>query len=72
MLGSLPNSLETLVVTLGNARLEGKHLSLEKVKWSLVNEEAHQKDKETISNKKALVIENDVNQRRGRKWSSYN
>ena len=40
LLGSLPDSWEILVVTLGNARPEGKHLSLEMVKSSLLNEEA--------------------------------
>ena len=29
LMGSLPDSWETLVVTLGNAGLQGKHLSLE-------------------------------------------
>ena len=32
LLGSLPDSWEMLIVTLGNAEAEGKHLSLEKVK----------------------------------------
>ena len=38
LLGSLPDSWETLVVTLGNAGPEGKHLSLARVKLSLLNE----------------------------------
>mgnify|MGYP000586061537 FL=1 len=38
--GSLPDSRETLVVTLGNAGHEGKHLLLQKVNSSLLNEEA--------------------------------
>ena len=37
---SLLDSWETLVVTLGNVGPEGKHLSLETVKLSLLNEEA--------------------------------
>ena len=41
LLGSLPDSWETLVGTLGNAESEGKHLSLARVKLSLLNEEAH-------------------------------
>ena len=41
LLRSLPNSWETLVVTLGNAESEGKHLSLARVKSGLQNEEAH-------------------------------
>ena len=35
LLGSLPDSWETLIVTLGNAGPEWKHLSLETVKNSL-------------------------------------
>ena len=37
--GSLPDSWETLWVMLGNAGPEGKHLSLARVKSSLLNEE---------------------------------
>ena len=57
LLGSLPDSWETLVVTLGNAEPEGKHLSLARVKSSLPNEEAHRKDRETGTDSKALVTE---------------
>ena len=46
--GSLPDGWETLVVTLGNAGLEGKHLTLEQVKSSLLKEEAHRKDTKSI------------------------
>ena len=60
------DSWETLVVTLGNVGPEGKHLSMEKVKSSLLNEEACWKDKESISDRKALVIERDSNRGRGR------
>ena len=40
LLGSLPDSWETLVVTLGNTGPEGKQLSLARVKSSMLNEEA--------------------------------
>ena len=55
LLGSLLDSWETLVVTLGNVGPQGKHLSLEQVKWSLLNEETR---RESISYSKALVTEN--------------
>ena len=58
LLGSLPESWETLVVTLGNAGPEGKHLPLEQVKSSLLNEKAYNTDL------KALVTQSDVD--RGR------
>ena len=38
LLGSLLDNWEMLVVTLGNVRLEGKHLSLETRKLRLLNE----------------------------------
>ena len=60
LLSSLPDSWEMLVVTLGNARLEGKHLSLARVKSSLLDEESHRKDKEVISDSKALVTDSDA------------
>ena len=40
LLGSIPDSWEMLVVTLGNVGTQGKQLSLEAVKSSLLNEEA--------------------------------
>ena len=43
---------------------EGKHLSWEKVKSSLLNEEAHQKDREFVADSRAIVMEGDMN--RGR------
>ena len=49
LLGSLLDSWETLVVTLGNAGLQRKHPTLEQVKSSLLNEEARRKDRESIS-----------------------
>ena len=45
LLGSLRDSWETLVVTWGNSGPKGKHLSLAKVKSSLLNEEARRKDR---------------------------
>ena len=57
LLRSLLDSWETLVETLGNAGPQGKRLSLEMVKSSLLNEEALRNDKESISDHKALVIE---------------
>ena len=50
LLGSLPASWETLVVTLSNVGLEGKQLSLARVKSSLLDEEARQKDKKVFPN----------------------
>ena len=64
LLGSLLDSSEMLIVTLGNTESEGSHLSLEKVNSSLLNEEAHRKDNEAISDPKALVTETDMNQER--------
>ena len=63
LLESLLDSWETHV-TLGLAKPEGKHLTLEKVKSSLLNEEARQKDKEVIFSLKALVTKSDAH--RGR------
>ena len=61
LLGSLPDNWETLVVTLGNVGPQGKQLSLEMVKSSLLNEEARRKDIESISDSKALVTEGEMN-----------
>ena len=58
--GSLPDSWETLVVTLGNTGPQRKHLSLDQEKSSSLNEEARRKDRESISNSKALVTEGDM------------
>ena len=55
LLGSLPDSWETLVVTLGNAGPEGKPVSLEQVKLSLLNEEARRKDQDSNTDQKALI-----------------
>ena len=66
LLGSLLNSWEMLVVTLGNVGPEGKHLSLARAKSSLPDEDAHQKDQESRTDPKALVTEDDHNRGRGR------
>ena len=72
LLGSLSDSWETLVVTLGSTEPQGKHLTLEQVKSSLLNEEARRKDGESISDSKALVTEGDMNRRRGQNRSLEN
>ena len=69
LIGSLLDSWETLVVTLSNAGAEGKHLSLVRVKSSLLNEEAQQKYWEPGTESKALVIESDTNRGRGQNRS---
>ena len=61
---SLLDSWETLVVTLGNAGPEGKQLSLARVKSSLLDEEAHRKDKEVISDSKVLLPESECGRKR--------
>ena len=66
LLGSLPNCWETLMVTLCHAGSQGKQLSLEMVKSSLLNEEAHRKDRESISDHTVLVTDGDSNKGRGR------
>ena len=72
LLGSLSDSWETLVVTLGNAESEGKHLSMSRVKSSLMNEEARWKDRESKTNEKAFVIEGDTNWGRDRNRNPQN
>ena len=72
LLGSLQDSWVTLVVTLRNCWLEGKHLSLETVKSSLLSEEARRKDRESATNPKALVMDGDMNRGRGLKRSLQN
>ena len=57
LLGSLPDSWEMLVVTLGNAKPEGQQVSLERVKSSLLNKKACRKDRETRTNSNALVTD---------------
>ena len=61
-----------LVVMLGNARLEGKHLSLARVKSSLVNEEPRRKEWEPGNDLKALIIESDTDRGRDRNRSPQN
>ena len=63
LLGSLPDSWETLVVTLGTATQQ-KDLTLDMLKSSLLHEEARRKEHESNFDHKALVIEN--NSARGR------
>ena len=72
LLGSLPDSWEMLVVTLGNDEPKGKHLSLERVKSSLLNEEARRKDREPGTDSKALVTESDTNRESGQNRSPQN
>ena len=57
---------------MGNDGPKRKNLSLEKVKSSLLNEEARRKDKESISDSKTLVTEGDLNRGRGRERSPRN
>ena len=64
--------LLSLVVTLGNVRPEGKPLSLDKMKLSLLNEEARQNHRESISNLKGLVTEGDSNRGRDQQRSPQN
>ena len=63
LLGSLPDSWETLVVTLGTATQQ-KDLTLDMLKSNLLHEEARRKEHESNFDHKALVIEN--NSSRGR------
>ena len=63
LLGSLPDSWETLVVTLGTATQQ-KELTLDMLKSSLLHEEARRKEHESNYEHKALTIENNPN--RGR------
>ena len=72
LFGFLSDNSETIVVTLGNAQPEGKHLSLARVKSSLLNEEACRKDRESGTDSKALVAENDTNHGRGLNRSPQN
>ena len=66
LLGSLLDSWETLVVTLGTAMPEGKRLSLARVKSSLLDEEARRKDKDMRSDSKALLTESERGRQRNR------
>ena len=63
LLGSLPDSWETLVVTLGTAT-QYKELTLDSLKSSLLHEEARRKERES-NNEEALLIEK--NPDRGRR-----
>ena len=66
LLGSLPETWETLVVTLGTAGSDGKRLSLARVKASLLDEEAHRKEKDISSDSKALITESERGRPRNR------
>ena len=66
LLGSLPDTWETLVVTLGTAGLDGKRLSLARVKSSLLDEEARRKEKDMSSDSKALLTESERGRQRNR------
>ena len=60
------------MVTLGNVRPQGKQLSLEMVKSSMLNEQTDRKNKESISDPKDEVTEGDSNRGRGGQRSSQN
>ena len=66
LLGSLPDSRETLVVTLGNMGPKGKQLSLEQVKSSMLNEEARRKDRESNTDQKPIITQGDMDRGRSR------
>ena len=57
ILSSLPESWDTLVVTLNNSALDGK-LSMDNVTDSLLNEESRRKEKSLSSHSEANVVEN--------------
>ena len=57
ILSSLPESWDTLVVTLNNFALDGK-LSMDNVTDSLLNEESRRKEKSLSSHSEANVVEN--------------
>ena len=66
LLGSLPDTWETLVVTLGTAGPDGKRLSLARVKSSLLDEEARRKEKDISSDSKVLITESERGRPRNR------
>ena len=57
LFGFLSDNSETIVVTLGNAQPEGKHLSLARVKSGLLNEKSRRKVRESGTDSKTLVME---------------
>ena len=69
LLGSLSDSWETLVVTLGTAGPDGKQLSLARVKSSLLDEEACRKEKDMSSDSKALLTKSERGRQRNRENS---
>ena len=57
LLSYLPESWDTLVVTLNNSALDGK-LSMDNVIDSLLNEESRQKERGLSSHSEANIVEN--------------
>ena len=57
LLNSLPESWDTLVVTLGNSALDGK-LSMDNITDSMLNEESRRKEKGLSSHSKVNIVEN--------------
>ena len=57
LLSYLPESWDTLVVTLNNSALDGK-LSMDNVTDSLLNEESRRKEKGLSSHSKVNIVEN--------------
>jgi hypothetical protein len=60
LLSSMPDSWNTLVVSVSNSALDGK-LTLEMVKNIMLNEEARKKDKGDASSSDAYVVESHGN-----------
>ena len=72
LLGSLPDLGIRSLSRWATSDRKGKHLSLEKVKLSLINEEACWKDTKSVTDLKASVMEGDMNYGRGRERSPQN
>jgi len=67
LISSLPESWDTMVVTLSNSA-RGWKLTMETVADSLLNKEARRKDRGVLMQFKANVTKNhDINENRGRK-----
>ncbi|CAN0846213.1 Retrovirus-related Pol polyprotein from transposon TNT 1-94 [Linum grandiflorum] len=69
LLSSLPDSWETLVVSLSNSAPNGK-LTMDIVKDSMLNEEARRKELGTSSDSHALVADKSENRGRGKNRNS--